>query len=163
MYPVYRLLATINSFAPTVLRLVLAAVFFVHGTQKTLGWFGGPGWNAQLEKWTGPQGMELSYSLAAVGMLAEVVGAAGMLLGFCTRLAALLLLGVMTMAIALVHLHHGFLASDGGFEYPMTLGGIALALVFCGGGRFSIDRALTRQLLPPNSGMVGAYKLPSNV
>ena len=103
MFPVYRLLATINSFAPTVLRLVLTAVFFVHGTQKTFGWFGGPGWNVQLAKWTSPEGMDLSYSLAVVGMLAEVVGAAGMLVGFCTRLAALLLLGVMVMAIALVH------------------------------------------------------------
>ena len=163
MYPVYRLLATINSLAPTVLRLVLTTVFFVHGTQKTLGWFGGAGWNAQVEKWTSPHGMELPYSLAVVGILAEVVGAAGMLVGFCTRLAALLLFGVMVMAIALVHLHRGFLVADGGFEYPMTLGGVALALVFCGGGRFSVDRALTRQLLPPNSGIVGAYKLPSNV
>ncbi len=163
MYPVYRLLATINSFAPTVLRLVLTTVFFVHGTQKTLGWFGGPGWNAQLAKWTDPGGMNLPYSLAVVGIAAEVVGAAGMLLGFCTRLAALLLLGVMAMAIALVHGQNGFLASNNGFEYPLTLGGIALALLYCGGGQFSIDRALTRQLLPPNSGIVGAYKLPSNV
>ena len=110
------------------------------------GWFGGPGWGVQLAKWTSPDGLDLSYSLAAVGILAEVVGAAGMLVGFCTRLAALLLLGQMVMAIALVHLHNGFLASGGGFEYPLTLGGVALALVFCGGGRFSVDRALTRQL-----------------
>lgn len=163
MHPVYRFLATINNFAPTVLRLVLTTVFFVHGTQKTFGWFGGPGWNAQLAKWTDPAGMNLPYSLAVVGIVAEVVGAAGMLLGFCTRLAALLLLGQMVVAIAVVHLPHGFLDSGGGFEYPMTLGGIALALLYCGGGRFSIDRALTRQLLPPNSGIVGAYKLPSNV
>ena len=163
MYPVYRLLATINSFAPTVLRLVLTTVFFVHGSQKTLGWFGGPGWSVQLAKWTSPDGLDVSSSLAAVGILAEVVGAAGMLVGFCTRLVALLLCGQMLAAIVLVHLRNGFLASGGGFEYPLTLGGIALALVFCGGGRFSVDRALTRQLLPPNSGMVGAYKLPSNV
>ena len=163
MYPVYRLLATINSFAPTVLRLVLTTVFFVHGSQKTLGWFGGPGWSVQLAKWTSPDGLDVSSSLAAVGILAEVVGAAGMLIGFCTRLVALLLFGQMLVAIVLVHLHNGFLASGGGFEYPLTLGGVALALVFCGGGRFSVDRALTRQLLPPNSGMVGAYKLPSNV
>lgn len=163
MYPVYRLLATINSFAPTVLRLMMAGVFFIHGTQKTLGWFGGPGWSAQMAKWTGAEGMNLPAWLAMVGILAEVVGAAGMAVGFCTRLAALLLLGQMVMAIALVHGQNGFLASNNGFEYPLALGGVALALLLCGGGRYSIDRALTRQLLPPNSGVVGAYKMHSNV
>lgn len=163
MNPVYRLFATINSFAPTVLRLVLATVFAVHGAQKTLGWFGGPGWNAQLAKWTAVEGMNLPYGLAVVGLLAEAVGAVGMLLGFCTRPVALLLCGQMVMAILLVHAGNGFLASGGGFEYPLTLGGVALALVFSGGGQYSVDRMLTRQLLPPNPGMVGAYKLPSNV
>ncbi len=163
MNPVYRLFATINSFAPTVLRLVLATVFMVHGAQKVFGWFGGPGWNAQLAKWTAVEGMNLPYSLAVVGLLAEAVGAVGLLLGFCTRLVALLLCGQMMMAILLVHAGNGFLASGGGFEYPLTLGGVALALVFSGGGQYSVDRMLTRQLLPPNPGMVGAYKLPSNV
>ena len=124
-----------------------------------MGWAGTGRWRP----WTDPKGLGLPYSLAVVGILAEVVGAVGMLLGFCTRLAALLLLGVMVMAIAVVHLHNGFFVANKGFEYPMTLAGIAFALVCCGGGRFSIDRALTRQLLPPNSGIVGAYKLHSNV
>ena len=44
-----------------------------------------------------------------------------MLFGFCTRPAAILLLGQMVVAISLVHWQAGFLAPKG-YEYPMTLG-----------------------------------------
>ena len=66
------------------------------------------------------------------------------------------------LAVALVHWQAGFLAPKG-FEYPMTLGGVALALAFCGGGRLSMDRSLTRQLLPPQNSVtvMGNYRMQS--
>ena len=163
MHLFYRLFATINSFAPTILRLVLALVFCVHGGQKTIGWMGGPGLSNTLAQWTSPEGLNLSYPVAVLGILAEVVGAVGMLLGCCTRVAGLLLLSQMTVAVALVHWQAGFLAPKG-YEYPLTLGGVALALVFCGGGRLSADRALARQLLAPQQNAVtvmGNYRMQS--
>ena len=48
MNPVYRLFATVDSFAPTILRLTLTVVFTVHGGQKTVGWLDGPGWAGTL-------------------------------------------------------------------------------------------------------------------
>ncbi len=150
MHVFYRLFATINSLAPTILRLLLAVVFCVHGGQKTVGWMGGPGWSQTLAHWTSPQGLDLPYPVAMLGIVSELFGAVAMLLGFCTRLAALLLLGQMTVAVALIHWQAGFL-SPNGYEYPLTLGCVALALVFCGGGRFSMDRAFTRQILPPQT------------
>ena len=165
MHLFYRLFATINSFAPTILRLVLALVFCVHAGQKTIGWMGGPGLSALLAQWTAPPpaGLNLSYPVAVLGILAEVAGALAMLLGLCTRLAGLLLLGQMAAAVALVHWQAGFLAPKG-YEYPLTLGGVALALVFCGGGRLSADRALARQLLAPQENAVtvmGNYRMQS--
>ena len=161
MHLFYRLFATTQSFAPTILRLVLAAVFIVHGGQKTVGWMGGDGWSATLAKWTSPEGLDLSYAAAIFGILAELLGALGMLTGFCTRLSALLLVGVMANAIALVHWQNGFLAPKG-YEYPLTLGCIALALVFSGGGRLSMDRLFTGQLLPPRgSTVMSSYRMQS--
>ena len=161
MNPVYRLFATVDSFAPTVLRLVLAVVFAVHGGQKTLGWFGGEGWTATLQQWTDPDGgLHFPYPLAVLGLLAEPCSALGLLTGFLTRLAALGIFCTMAVAMVAVHGQGGFLAPRG-YEYPFTLAGVALALMLCGGGRWSLDRLLTHLLLPPDSGTVGGYRLPS--
>ena len=155
---IYRLLTTINSFAPTILRLVLAVIFTVHGGQMTVGWLGGAGWNATLAQWTAPapNGPGVPYGLAALGIVTEACGAVGMLLGFLTRPAALGLLGLIVTATLFGHGRVAF-SAPGGYEYPLTLGGVALALSCCGGGKWSVDRFLTRALLPPNSGRLSSY------
>ena len=151
MNVVYRFFSTLDSLGPTLLRLLLAIVFFVHSGQKIFGLFGGAGWTATLAQWTSADGLHIPYPLAVCGIMAELVGAVGLLFGFLTRLAALGIFCTMSVAIVTVHLAAGFLA-PGGFEYPLTLAIVALSLVFSGGGRFSIDKAVTRQLLPPYNG-----------
>ncbi len=148
MHPVYRFFDTPPSFAPTLLRLLLAGVFFVHGGQKAFGWMGGQGWAATLGSWTAADGLHFPYALAAIGVLAEILGACGLLLGLFTRLAALGIFCTMAVAVFYVHWKSGFLAGNGGFEYPLTLAGIALALMLTGGGRYSVDRAIAGQLMP---------------
>ena len=44
-----RLMKTSNDAALTVLRVVLGSVFFAHGAQKMLGWFGGQGFTATMD------------------------------------------------------------------------------------------------------------------
>jgi putative oxidoreductase len=44
-----RLLQTTNDPVPTIIRLTLGVVFFAHGAQKALGWFGGYGFAGTLE------------------------------------------------------------------------------------------------------------------
>ena len=148
MHPVYRFFVTPASFAPTLLRLLLAAVFLVHGGQKAFGWMGGEGWTATLQSWTAAGGLHLPYTLAALGVLVEILGALGLLLGLCTRLAALGIFCNMAVAVGYVHWKSGFLAKNGGYEYPLSLGVVALALMLAGGGRFSLDRAIADQLMP---------------
>src|SRR5271169_4773767 len=43
-----RLLQTTNDPVFTIIRLVLGLVFFAHGAQKMLGWFGGYGFSGTL-------------------------------------------------------------------------------------------------------------------
>lgn len=43
-----KLLATSNDWTLTVLRLVMGVVFFAHGAQKALGWFGGYGFSGTM-------------------------------------------------------------------------------------------------------------------
>ena len=154
---VFRLFSTPANLAPTILRLLLAAVFCVHGGQETLGWMGGAGWNATLERLTGPHGLNLSYPLAMLAIAAETVGGVGMFLGSLTRVMALAIMGVMVMLAAAEHGQSGFTTPEG-YEYPLTLGAVAFSLLCSGGGRFSVDRLIARRLLPPNTGMLGSYR-----
>ena len=154
MNVVYRFFSTLDSFGPTVLRLLLTVVFTVHGARETFGLFGGPGWAATLAHWTSAEGLNMPYSVAAGILATEIVGAMGLLLGFLTRLAAAGIFSAMVVAaISALHPTGGILASQG-IEYTLTLAAVALALMFMGGGRFSFDKAITRQLLPPYTGML---------
>lgn len=143
-----KLLSTPNDLALLVLRLVLGGVFFVHGAQKALGWFGGHGLSDTLNFFT--QNMGLSMLVAVLVVAAEFLGAIGLIVGFLTRLAAAGIFAVMVGAIAMVHLTNGFFmnwsgAQAGeGFEYHLLAIAISLALVLGGGGMAAVDRLLSR-------------------
>jgi putative oxidoreductase len=154
MNPVYRFFATTNSFAPLILRLLLALIAGVHVGQRAFGWMDGPGWKATLALLTSPGGLHLPYVVAALGLLTGTAAALALFCGFCTRLAAGIILCGVAVAIYAARWDQGFLLSAD-FQYPFTLGGIAVALMFAGGGPFSLDRAITRQLLPPDTGFIG--------
>lgn len=142
--PVFAFFATPKSFGPLVLRLFLAAVFALHGGQKAFGWAGGSGWTATVVEWSRADGLGLPVWVSALVIAAELAAAAGLLLGFLTRLCGLSVVAVMTGALLLVHAGQGLAEC----EYPAALLTSALALVFLGGGRLSLDRAISRQLLP---------------
>lgn len=146
-----RIAATSGTWAALPLRLALGAVFIAHGSQKLFGAFGGPG----FAKWTSStpplafmqSGSKVWLTAAA---LAEFVGGILVLIGLLTRLGALAIGGTMLTAIVGVHWANGFFAgrpegTAGGFEFPMTLGAICLALLITGGGQLSADMALSRR------------------
>ena len=45
-----RIIGTKDDYAALVLRLILGIVFFVHGSQMALGWFGGYGFTNTIER-----------------------------------------------------------------------------------------------------------------
>lgn len=143
-----KLLSTSDDLSLLVLRLILGGVFFVHGAQKALGWFGGHGLSGTLEAFT--QGMGLPMLVAVLIVAAEFLGPIGLVVGFLTRPAAAGIFAVMVGAIGLVHLKHGFFMNwfgkqgGEGYEYHLLAIGISLALVIGGGGKASIDRLLSR-------------------
>jgi putative oxidoreductase len=141
------LMRTTDSVALLVIRVFLGLVFFPHGAQKVLGWFGGGGFSATLHAFT-KQGMPAPMALLV--MAAEFLGSLGVLTGLLTRVASFGIASVMVGAIAMVHAQFGFFMNwfgqqkGEGFEYHLLALGMALALVVGGGGRASLDRALTR-------------------
>ena len=81
-----RLYATDDSIATSILRLVLGVVFFAHGAQKMLGWFGGFGFAGTMGFFTGMA--HIPAPLAFLAIAAEFFGGIGLILGFLTRIAA---------------------------------------------------------------------------
>ena len=146
--PLSLLLATEGSTPLTVLRIALGLVMLPHGLQKTVGWFGGYGFEGTM---TGFTGMGIPAILAFLAIAAESAGALALIAGFTTRAAAFGMLSVMTVA-AFMHRANGFFMNwagtqaGEGFEFHILAIAMALAVIIGGGGRFSVDRAIARRM-----------------
>lgn len=137
-----KLIATSSSWVPVPLRLALGAVFMGHGAQKVLGSFGGPGFNAFTSAQTPFTFMRPTWLWMGAAALSELIGGLLVLIGLFTRVGAFFIGCVMLTAIAGVHWPAGFF-NPRGYEYPLTLLAITVALLISGGGTASVDRALT--------------------
>jgi putative oxidoreductase len=142
-----RICATDDSVATAILRLVLGIVFFAHGAQKMLGWFGGFGFAGTMGFFTGM--MHIPAPLAFLAIAAEFFGGIGLILGFLTRIAAFGIGVNMLVAIMTVHHTFGFFMNwtgtqkGEGFEFHLLVLAMVASLIIRGGGAFSIDRLLT--------------------
>ena len=141
-----KLFATERDVSTTILRITLGIVMFPHGAQKLLGWFGGAGFEATVKNFG--TNMHIPAFLAVLVILTESVGAAALIAGFFTRIAALAVTVNMIVAVLLVHLRIGFFMNwhgtgqGEGFEYHLLAIAIGLALMIKGGGLWSVDGAL---------------------
>jgi putative oxidoreductase len=141
-----KLFSTGSDVSLTVLRLALGVVFFAHGAQKMLGWFGGAGFSRTMAGMTGF--MHIPAPLAVLPILAEFFGGLGLLLGLLTRIAAFGLLCDMVVAVFLVHLQNGFFMNWGGqqkgegFEFHILAIAMLLVTMIRGAGAASLDRFL---------------------
>ena len=142
------IIETKDDYAGLVLRLMLGIVFFAHGSQKVLGWFGGYGFFNTMNAFT--QKMHIPFILALLAIAAEFLGSIALLAGFFTRIAAFSIATVMVVAIWLSHWQNGFFMNwfgvqkGEGFEYHLLVIAIAAALMIKGGGSFSIDKKISK-------------------
>jgi putative oxidoreductase len=120
-----------------VLRVAAGASLAInHGWVK----FHDPDFKSKFFGMVGGMGLPASNALAWAAIAAELVGGILLALGFLTRISALMILGVMGVAIWKIHLpsHQGF----AGMELPVLYGGIAVAFLLGGAGRISVDGML---------------------
>ena len=142
-----KLIATDNDVATTIVRLVLGVVFFAHGAQKMLGWFGGYGFSGTMGFFTGM--MHIPAPFAFLAIAAEFFGGLGLIVGLLTRVAAFGIFCNMVVAIAMVHHNFGLFmnwtgAQKGeGYEYHLLALAITVFLMIRGGGTASVDRLLS--------------------
>jgi putative oxidoreductase len=109
-----KLIATDSDVATAIVRLVLGVIFFAHGAQKMLGWFGGYGFTGTMGFFTGV--MHIPAPFAFLAIAAEFFGGLGLIFGFLTRIAALGISFNMIVAVAMVHHHFGFFMNWAGAQ-----------------------------------------------
>ena len=80
-----------------------------------------------------------------IGIL-ELLGGIMLAIGLLTRPVALLLFIEMVVIVFGVHLPQGFFWTVRGFEYPLLLGVLCLAIFFRGGDRLSVDRTIGKEV-----------------
>ena len=80
---------TTNSSSWLLLRIALGVVMLGHGLQKSLGWFGGFGWNGSMHYFT--EFVGLPSVLAVFIILSESVGVIFLILGAGCRIMAVLM------------------------------------------------------------------------
>jgi putative oxidoreductase len=126
---------TLSAWAPrilSVLRIVAAAVFMVHGSQKL---FGVP---------PSEHGSPELLSLMGFGGVLEFFGGALLLVGLFTRPVAFVLSGMMAVAYFMAHAPKSFFPALNGGDAAILFCFVFLYLVFAGPGPWSLDAARAR-------------------
>ena len=120
---------SLDRFAPyllSVLRVVFALLFLLHGTQKLFGFpattFSPPFFSI--------------YGLAAV---LELAGGALLVVGLFTRPVAFVLSGLMASAYFIAHAPRNFFPTSNGGDAAVLYCFFFLYLVFAGPGPWSLD------------------------
>jgi putative oxidoreductase len=141
----YAVLQTESQWGSVALRIPAGIIFVAHGVQKLFGGFGGYGLEG-TGQFMASQGFEPGFLMALIVGSAEFFGGFALLLGALTRPVAALLALIMLLAGTVVHATAGLFLSNGGFEFALALWGMMMALLFLGGGRYSVDTVMARGL-----------------
>ncbi len=131
----------------TITRLVVGILFFYHGAQKMLGWWGGPGFTNMMH---GFEAGGIPPVLAFLAIAAEFFGGIGLILGLLARIAAFGITVNMIVAIAAVNWANGLSMNwngqqkGEGIEFHLLVLAITISVMIFGAGSLSIDRAISK-------------------
>ncbi len=131
-----RTLDRLKPLALLVLRVVLGAILIVHGHQKLFG-----GMHQHMAM-VAELGMPRWMGYLSAGT--EFFGGILLIAGLITRIVGIAFTIEMLVAIAKVHWKHG-LTEPGGYQFPLSVGAIAFALIFLGAGPISLDWVFARK------------------
>jgi len=130
-----------RDIAYTLVRVIIGYIFFMHGWGKVTG-AGVAGISGYMAK----QGLEPATLFALAAMFLETVGGICIAIGLFTRFFAAALAVEMGIAFLVVHFKAGFAVGKGGFEYVLLLGIVLFAIAIRGGGPYSVDRIIGKEL-----------------
>jgi len=133
--------ASWRDIAYTAMRVIIGYILLMHGWLK-VGTFGLAGVSGLMAK----SGLEPAAAFAVAAMFLETVGAICIIVGLFTRFFVAALAIELLIGLLAVHLKAGFSVSNGGYEYILLLGIVMLAIAIRGGGPYSVDRLIGKEL-----------------
>ncbi len=133
--------AAVSDLWYPMIRIAIGAIIFMHGWGK----FSGPGVEG-VTGYFGSVGLPMPQLMAYLVIFFETVGAACIVLGLFTRFFASALSILLLVAMFAVHWSKGFSAGGGGYEYALFLGVVMFAIALRGGGPYSVDRLIGKEL-----------------
>ena len=124
-----------QSLSLLLARLVVAYGFYTPAMTK---------WSDidSVATWFASLGIPFPTLNAYMAASTELLGVVLLTLGLFTRIISIPLMVVMVVAIATVHLAHGFNAGDNGFEIPLYYLLFLAVFASFGAGKFSLDHLL---------------------
>lgn len=127
-----------------LIRLTVGGVLLAHGIAKLAG----PGVAVFAANALARRGIEPALPLAYVALFNETIGAICLMLGLFTRVIAAMIAVEFAIITFVAHFHNGFGLSNpgGGWEYPLMWGLIVFAISLRGGGPYSLDRVIGREI-----------------
>lgn len=132
MKPLNHALGRLGSYGPLIIRLILGSLFVLHGWDKfDVGL-------SNVEGFFDSEGVPLASLTAPLVAIAEIVLGLALIAGFATRIAALLLSGIIVGAIIWVKND----AILGGAEQELAYLAGLIGLVLLGPGRLSADEIM---------------------
>ncbi len=129
-----------------ILRVPIGLILAAHGGQKLFAWFGGYGLDG-TGQWMASVGLNPGFLMALLAGSAEFFGGAALIMGLLTRPAAMVNAVTMLIALFWVHWGHGFFLDTHGIEYALALLSANVALIFIGGGKYSLDALIRTNVL----------------
>ena len=139
-----------SDIAALVLRIAAGLIFLPHGWSKVGGDGGAAAFAADIAT-----NYSIPSFLGYVAAYSELIGGMLLVIGLLTRLDAFLLAATMFVATFIVQLPDALYEVPPGaikafvalreIETPLALFAICLALLFTGGGKFSLDALIFRK------------------
>lgn len=130
---------TMGPIAVALVRVVLGIIMIMHGWPK---WTRGAdaignafATNYGLPRW-----------FAVLAIFFEVVGGACLVVGLFTRFFAAALAIELLIAMFAAHWAKGFAVGGGGYEYVLFLGVVCFTIAIRGGGPYSLDAKIGKEL-----------------
>lgn len=125
-----------------LVRVVIGIIMIMHGWPKMMV----AGVDRVATNFGNNYGLPMPTFMAYAAIFLEVAGGFALVIGLFTRFFASALAIELLIAMFAAHWAKGFSVGQGGYEYVLFLGIVMFFIALRGGGMYSADRAIGKEL-----------------